>query len=95
MRPTARTLLSLVLLTGCAAELRKTLTRRHEGSSGRIRFTPGLSPDEARPYLVGEVKAALDDLECGRDFHAAFKPRQQKIHDRVYRKFGRDDGPAS
>ncbi|MEV0421446.1 hypothetical protein [Streptosporangium canum] len=77
------------------AELRKALARRHGGSSGKVRFTPSLSPDEARPYLAREVKAALDDLECGRDFYAAFKPRQQEIHDRVYREFGRDDGPAS
>ncbi|MFI7690204.1 hypothetical protein ACIBQ6_14100 [Nonomuraea sp. NPDC049655] len=47
---------------------------------------PDLTPDAAKPYLVQEVKAALDDLECGKDFYAAYTPKetavQRKINDR-------------
>ncbi|MBN6055804.1 hypothetical protein JYK22_27990, partial [Nonomuraea sp. RK-328] len=47
---------------------------------------PSLTPEEAKPYLDKEIKAALDDLECGKDFYAAYQPRQtaivQQVHDR-------------
>ncbi|MEV6864030.1 hypothetical protein AB0M44_23850 [Streptosporangium subroseum] len=51
-------------------------------------FLPNLTPEESRPYLAGEIKAALDDLECGKDFYAAFKPRERQIRDRIDREFG-------
>ncbi|MEV0379294.1 hypothetical protein [Nonomuraea sp. NPDC050643] len=47
---------------------------------------PDLTPQDARPYLGKEIKAALDDLECGKDFYAIYQPRvsalQQQINDR-------------
>ncbi|GAA3544824.1 hypothetical protein GCM10022419_026290 [Nonomuraea rosea] len=46
---------------------------------------PELTPQQGKPYLVKEVKAALDDLECGKDFYAVYVPREtavkQKIND--------------
>ncbi|NUR91045.1 MAG: hypothetical protein HOY71_43815 [Nonomuraea sp.] len=46
---------------------------------------PDLTPGAARPYLAKEIKAALDDLECGKDFYAAYAPKetalQRKIND--------------
>ncbi|OUC97510.1 hypothetical protein [Streptosporangium minutum] len=73
----------------------RTLAEEQGGTGGTVRLLPSLSPGEARPYLAREVKIALDDLECGRDFYAAFKPRQRQIYDRVNREFGRGDGPGS
>ncbi|GGK67931.1 hypothetical protein Ppa06_28950 [Planomonospora parontospora subsp. parontospora] len=35
-------------------------------------YEPELTVEQARPYLAREIKAALDDLECGRDFYPAF-----------------------
>ncbi|MEV0195842.1 hypothetical protein [Nonomuraea sp. NPDC050691] len=44
---------------------------------------PTLSPGEAKPYLDKEIKAALDDLECGKDFYTAYTPRETAIMRRV------------
>ncbi|WP_433247646.1 hypothetical protein ACQPYK_47400 [Streptosporangium sp. CA-135522] len=49
---------------------------------------PDLTPAQARPYLVREVKAALDDLECGKDFYAVYMPKKREIDLRVNREFG-------
>ncbi|MFF5213222.1 hypothetical protein [Streptosporangium sp. NPDC000396] len=49
---------------------------------------PNLKPDQARPYLVKEIKAALDDLECGKDFYAVYAPKKQEIRLRVRAEFG-------
>ncbi|ACZ91193.1 hypothetical protein [Streptosporangium roseum] len=73
----------------------RTLAGEQGDTGSTVRLMPSLSPGEAMPYLAREVKIALDDLECGRDFYAAFKPRQRQIYDRVNREFGRGDGPAS
>jgi hypothetical protein len=51
-----------------------------------------MTPDEARPYLAKEIKASLDDLECGRDFYAAFRPRDTKLFEGIWNEFGREDG---
>ncbi|MEV8630056.1 hypothetical protein AB0395_00225 [Streptosporangium sp. NPDC051023] len=50
-----------------------------------------LTPETARPYFVKERKAALDDLECGKDFYAAFLPKEQKIKAEVQRESGETD----
>ncbi|MFI7423449.1 hypothetical protein [Nonomuraea sp. NPDC049684] len=46
---------------------------------------PNLTPEDAKPYLAKEIKAGLDDLECGKDFYAAYTPKEtallQKIDD--------------
>ncbi|MFI6325384.1 hypothetical protein ACIBG8_48250 [Nonomuraea sp. NPDC050556] len=49
---------------------------------------PELSQQDARPYLQREIKAALDDLECGKDFYAAFMPRRTTVSKRVSVEFG-------
>lgn len=51
-------------------------------------FTPRLAPATARQLADKEIKAALDDLECGRDFYAAYEPRNREISDRVTELFG-------
>ncbi|MEV4188550.1 hypothetical protein AB0J28_44660 [Streptosporangium canum] len=39
--------------------------------------------DEARPLLQREIKAALDDLECGKDFYAAYRPKLNEVYERA------------
>ncbi|TDC98871.1 hypothetical protein E1292_33780 [Nonomuraea deserti] len=51
-------------------------------------YAPTLTPEEARPYLNREIKAALDDLECGKDFYPAYLPREQVIDKQVNEQFG-------
>ncbi|MEV5497363.1 hypothetical protein AB0M50_18390 [Nonomuraea fuscirosea] len=58
-----------------------------EGELSMI-YAPALTPEEARPYLNREIKAALDDLECGRDFYPAYLPREQVIDKQVSDRFG-------
>ncbi|WP_327587442.1 hypothetical protein OHA25_10885 [Nonomuraea sp. NBC_00507] len=49
---------------------------------------PRLPPATARQHLAKEVRAALDDLECGKDFYAAYMPKQNEISRRVVQLFG-------
>jgi hypothetical protein len=58
--------------------------RKSEGA--RI-FGATLTPAQAEPYLAKEVRAALDDLECGKDFYPAFTPRSQVIQQKVDEEF--------
>ncbi|MER5419930.1 hypothetical protein [Streptosporangium roseum] len=51
-----------------------------------------LPPDAARPYLAKEIKVALDDLECGKDFYAEYRPRSEKLRDEIWDQFGRKEG---
>ncbi|GAA3111704.1 hypothetical protein [Streptosporangium carneum] len=51
-------------------------------------FKGKLSPEEARPYLTREIKAALDDLECGKDFYAVFSPMQARLRADAAARFG-------
>ncbi|RVX45600.1 hypothetical protein EDD27_8412 [Nonomuraea polychroma] len=53
-----------------------------------MRYSPTLTPEEARPYLAKEIKAALDDLECGKDFYAAYLPKDLAIQKQIYEQFG-------
>ncbi|MEV0345977.1 hypothetical protein AB0H88_09420 [Nonomuraea sp. NPDC050680] len=48
-----------------------------------------LSQAAANQYLAKEIKAALDDLECGKDFYADFYPKAGRIGDRLSSEFGR------
>ncbi|WP_146103898.1 hypothetical protein [Nonomuraea solani] len=51
-------------------------------------YQPTLTPEEARPHLNKEIKAALDDLECGKDFYPAYEPRSKTIERQVSGRFG-------
>ncbi|GII60550.1 hypothetical protein Skr01_06350 [Sphaerisporangium krabiense] len=54
-------------------------------------YAPPLTPQDARPYLAREIAAALADLECGRDFYAAYEPRRARIERRVQAEFGLEE----
>ncbi|MEU7741747.1 hypothetical protein [Nonomuraea sp. NPDC049158] len=51
-------------------------------------YEPRIPVGTARQYLSREIKAALDDLECGKDFYAAYLPRSMEIVRRVQGEFG-------
>ncbi|WP_431933946.1 hypothetical protein [Nonomuraea jabiensis] len=51
---------------------------------------PQLTPEQAKPYLDKEVKAALADLECGKTFYPAYAPKARAIEERVYQEFALD-----
>ncbi|MEU4326733.1 hypothetical protein [Nonomuraea dietziae] len=53
-----------------------------------VHYAPNLSPAQARPYLEREIKAALDDLECGKEFYSRYAPRQAAIDARVMNEYG-------
>ncbi|MBB5083322.1 hypothetical protein [Nonomuraea endophytica] len=42
----------------------------------------------ARPYLTREIKSALTDLECGKEFYAAFNPLSTRLNSEARVKFG-------
>ncbi|MFI6295903.1 hypothetical protein ACIBEJ_30190 [Nonomuraea sp. NPDC050790] len=46
------------------------------------------SAQAARPYLTREIKAALTDLECGREFYAAFNPLSTRLNNEARLRFG-------
>ncbi|MEV6032569.1 hypothetical protein AB0L65_15530 [Nonomuraea sp. NPDC052116] len=48
---------------------------------------PSLTAEQAKPYLAKEIKAALDDLECGKDFYPVFTPRKSAIDAQVRAQF--------
>ncbi|MEU1388060.1 MULTISPECIES: hypothetical protein [unclassified Nonomuraea] len=54
-----------------------------------ITFRPNLKPAQARPYLDKEIKVALNDPECGKDFYPACSPRAMEIRSRADQEFGR------
>ncbi|MEU7003236.1 hypothetical protein [Nonomuraea sp. NPDC046570] len=49
---------------------------------------PDLTPAQARPYLDREIKAALEDLECGKEFYTRFAPKHASINARVWAEYG-------
>ena len=51
-------------------------------------FEPALTAAQARPYLTKEIRIALDDLECGKDFYAAYLPKAQEIEAKVNEEYG-------
>ncbi|MFI6598968.1 hypothetical protein ACIBHX_22140 [Nonomuraea sp. NPDC050536] len=51
-------------------------------------YMPTMTPEEAKPYLAKEIKAALDDLECGKDFYAVITPRENEINRQANAEFG-------
>lgn len=54
-----------------------------EGSFGKELSKLGEkpTPEQARPLLTREIKAALDDLECGKDFYAAYRPKLNTVYE--------------
>ncbi|MFI6735996.1 hypothetical protein ACIBI9_23985 [Nonomuraea sp. NPDC050451] len=48
---------------------------------------PSLTAEQAKPYLAREIKAALDDLECGKDFYPVYTPRKSAIDAQVRAQF--------
>ncbi|MGW0191833.1 hypothetical protein [Nonomuraea sp. NPDC003201] len=51
-------------------------------------YVPTLTPEQAKPYLAKEIKAALDDLECGKDFYSAYLPKELSVQRQVSAQFG-------
>jgi hypothetical protein len=47
-----------------------------------------VTAEAARPYLAKEIKSALVDLECGKDFYAAFIPLQKRLTNEARVKYG-------
>ncbi|MFF3666372.1 hypothetical protein [Microtetraspora malaysiensis] len=63
----------------------KTMTSNGDGGA----FRPlDLSPDEARRRLSKEIKLALDDLECGKQFYPAYLPKSTELERQVNEDFG-------
>ncbi|MDF5751618.1 hypothetical protein [Spongiactinospora sp. TRM90649] len=52
------------------------------------RYEPNLSVEQARPYLDREVKDAMDDLECGKEFYPRYLPAHATIERRAYEEYG-------
>ncbi|MBT2224577.1 hypothetical protein [Nonomuraea sp. NEAU-A123] len=52
-------------------------------------YEPRIPVDTAKQYLNREIKAAVDDLECGKDFYAAYLPRSEEIVRQVEGEFGK------
>ncbi|MEU0567385.1 hypothetical protein ABZ297_18650 [Nonomuraea sp. NPDC005983] len=55
----------------------------YDPDSGVAYGTTRLTDQEKRQYLQKEIKTAVDDLECGKDFDAAFSPKATQIWERV------------
>ncbi|MER5997825.1 hypothetical protein ABT120_04575 [Nonomuraea angiospora] len=51
-------------------------------------YMPTLTSEQAKPYLAKEIRAALDDLECGKDFYPAYLPKEQAVQGQVSAQFG-------
>ncbi|MFD1544614.1 hypothetical protein [Nonomuraea guangzhouensis] len=54
----------------------------------KMTYAPTLTPAEATPYLTKEIKAALDDLECGKAFYPAYLPKAAVAQQQVDEEFG-------
>lgn len=49
---------------------------------------PDITPAQARPHLDKEIKAALEDLECGKEFYTRYAPKYASIQARVWGEYG-------
>ncbi|WP_431912457.1 hypothetical protein [Nonomuraea jabiensis] len=92
-RPTALDGLSHTKIVRQASEVARKawkgeLPKAPKGKT--VIFRPNLKPEEAKPYLDKEIKAALKDLECGKAFYPAYSPKAVEITSRVYQEFGRE-----
>ncbi|MEU4224739.1 hypothetical protein AB0F17_10610 [Nonomuraea sp. NPDC026600] len=59
-------------------------------SAGPFYQPTHLADADARRYLAKEVKMALDDLECGKDFYAAYLPKSGEVAQAAQAEFGID-----
>ncbi|MEQ4715669.1 hypothetical protein [Nonomuraea sp. B19D2] len=50
--------------------------------------SPTLTPEDAKPYLAKEIKAALDDVDCGKEFYPAYLPKEWATRARVNEQYG-------
>ncbi|GAA3684650.1 hypothetical protein GCM10022224_056730 [Nonomuraea antimicrobica] len=53
-----------------------------------MQYWPTLTPEQAKPYLNKEIKAALDDLECGKAFYPAYLPKSLAVQRKVEEQYG-------
>ncbi|MEO3874401.1 hypothetical protein ABGB18_36885 [Nonomuraea sp. B12E4] len=68
---------------GDVFDLQRVEINKKQHVEAFVEFTP----QQARPYLNREIKAALDDLECGKDFYAAYMARESAIENRISDQF--------
>ncbi|MFI6817262.1 hypothetical protein ACIBG7_33030 [Nonomuraea sp. NPDC050328] len=54
----------------------------------KLREAGEVTAEAARPYLVKEIKSALVDLECGKDFYAALVPLAKRLNNAARVKYG-------
>lgn len=65
------------------------LNKGNEEENGRMIMSgPQMTAEQAKPYLQREIKDAVDDLECGKEFYAVFMPKDQEISERVAKEIG-------
>lgn len=57
-----------------------------EPGSGEI-IMPELTAAQAKPYFQKEIKAALDDLECGKDFYPVYNPKDEQINNTLLAEY--------
>ncbi|MFG3437339.1 hypothetical protein ACGF0J_08850 [Nonomuraea sp. NPDC047897] len=91
-RPTELDVLSHTKVVRQASDVAKKAWKGElpKGSENAV-FRPNLKPEQAKPHLAKEIKAALKDLECGKDFYPAYAPKALDITSRVYQEFGRSN----
>ncbi|MFG3436241.1 hypothetical protein ACGF0J_03260 [Nonomuraea sp. NPDC047897] len=88
--PTALDGLSHAKIVRQASDVAKKAWKGELPKGDTVVFRPNLKPAQAKPYLDSEIKSALKDLECGRDFYPVYSPRAMEITSRVYQEFGRE-----
>ncbi|MFI7128228.1 hypothetical protein ACIBQ1_21185 [Nonomuraea sp. NPDC050153] len=87
-RPTALADRGRATFTKQATEVARTQSKGSLPKGAVV--MPRLTPEQAKPYLDKEVKAALADLECGKAFYPAYAPRARAVQERVYQEYALD-----
>ncbi|MGJ6966742.1 hypothetical protein ACSDR0_32995 [Streptosporangium sp. G11] len=54
----------------------------------RLAEKGAVTAEAARPYLAKEIRSALADLDCGKDFYAAYIPLSTRLTNEARVKFG-------
>ncbi|MFC4015234.1 hypothetical protein ACFOY2_49035 [Nonomuraea purpurea] len=67
---------------------RAEFEKRRAGMADDSGDMSGITADQARPHLGKEIKAALDDLECGRRFYPVFAPKERAVERTINDEFG-------
>lgn len=62
--------------------------KQHPTAAKSERWWPDLSPAQARPYLDREIRAALADLECGKEFFPVAAPKKSAASARFDAEWG-------